>query len=165
MREAPSERRETRDKRRETRDERRETRDERQATSDERRETRDKRRKDDCGYRHTRSRRCGCRVLSSLISRSRYLSSLIAVLKPVSAQLSCADLLGSPHHIPLVPALQALPELAAGLVELHFRADVAAFRADLGDRLVPGDEVTILVRAGVEVRAALLRLALDELAA
>ena len=41
---------------------------------------RDERRNDDCGYRHIRLCRSALRVLSSLVSRSRYLSSLIAVL-------------------------------------------------------------------------------------
>jgi len=43
-------------------------------------ERRDERRNNDCGYRHTRRCRCAQLVLSSLISRSRYLSFLIAVL-------------------------------------------------------------------------------------
>jgi hypothetical protein len=51
------------------------------------RERRDERRKDDCGYRHIRCRSCAQLVFSSLISLSRYLSSLIAVLKPPLSSL------------------------------------------------------------------------------
>ena len=54
------------------------------------RERRDERRKNDCGYPHTRSCCPAYRVFSSLISRSRYLSSLIAVLKPLTAALLLA---------------------------------------------------------------------------
>jgi len=45
------------------------------------REKRNERRQNDCGYGHTRRRRCEQQLLSSLISRSRYLSSLVAMLK------------------------------------------------------------------------------------
>jgi hypothetical protein len=46
-------------------------------------ERREERRKDDVVTGTPRGCRSAWRVLSSLISRSRYLSSLIAVLKPV----------------------------------------------------------------------------------
>jgi len=47
-------------------------------------EMRDERRKNDVVTGTRRGCRCAQPLLSSLISRSRYLSSLVAVLKPVS---------------------------------------------------------------------------------
>ena len=51
------------------------------------------------------------------------------------------DRILSRRRIPLVAALEALPEIAAGLGELHLGADVAALRTDFGHRLVPDDEI------------------------
>src|SRR3954469_12857519 len=73
--------------------------------------------------------------------------------------------LRSGRHIPLVATLEALPEIAARLGELHLGAHVTAFRTGLGHGLVPRDEVAGLVAARVERGAALLRAALHQLAA
>src|SRR5258705_2044460 len=69
------------------------------------------------------------------------------------------------RHIPLVPAFQTLPEIAARLGELHLGAHIAALGTGLRHWLVPRHEVAGLVRAGVERRAPLLGATLDELAA
>src|SRR5688572_15842683 len=68
--------------------------------------------------------------------------------------------------VPLVAALDALPELAPRLVGLHFGAEVAALRALLRYWLVPADEVAIgVVRAAVNRLPSLLGATLGNLAA
>src|SRR5437870_9130732 len=61
------------------------------------------------------------------------------------------------RRVPLVAALHALPEIAARLRELHLGAHEAAFGTLLRHRLVPGDEIAVLVRARVERRAPFAR--------
>src|SRR5690242_7269573 len=69
------------------------------------------------------------------------------------------------RHVPLVAALQTFAIPAARFRELHLRAEVAAFRTLLGDRLVPDDEIAALVRACIERSATLARAPLHELSA
>src|SRR5215203_4161832 len=69
-------------------------------------------------------------------------------------------------HIPFIPAFDAFTELAAGLVRLHFRTQVAALRTFLRHRLVPAYEIAVrVVGAPVERLAPLLGPAFRDLAA
>src|SRR5439155_8022438 len=69
------------------------------------------------------------------------------------------------RRVPFVAALEAFAEVSARLGEFHLRAEIAALGTLLRDRLVPDDEVAVVVGAGVERGAALLRAPLDDLAA
>src|SRR5262245_21237073 len=69
------------------------------------------------------------------------------------------------RRIPLVSAFETLPEIATRLRVFHLRSDEAALRTLLVHRLVPSDEIAVLVRARVERRSTFSRTTLDELTA
>src|SRR5689334_21003629 len=70
------------------------------------------------------------------------------------------------RYIPLIATFDALPELTPGLVRLHFRTQVPAFRALLRHGLVPAHEVAVrVVRTAVERLPSLLGSPLGDLTA
>src|SRR5690348_10612872 len=69
------------------------------------------------------------------------------------------------RRIPLVAALEAFAEIAASLRRLHLSADEPTLRTLLVDRLVPRDEITVVIRTCIKCRSAFLRAAFDELTA
>src|SRR5918993_3576284 len=67
-------------------------------------------------------------------------------------------------NVPLITAFDALSELAPRLIGFHLGPKIPAFRAFLGYRLVPADEVAVrVIRTAVKRLSSLLRPALGDL--